>query len=155
MPTRPAAGPTRPRRPVAARTARAQYIGQEGRSFHILLGEQALHTEFGGPEVMRGQLHRLLEATDLPALSLGIIPRPRSPPKSRDTAELKRSRIRTGLLCAARRSFSSGAPLSTDRPPGMSASVPGHSEAAIGLDAWFALKCRQGAFSSGGERCSF
>lgn len=59
---------------VAARTARAQYIGQEGRSFHILLGEQALYTELGGPEVMRGQLHRLLEATDSPCLSLGIIP---------------------------------------------------------------------------------
>ncbi|MFD5624513.1 DUF5753 domain-containing protein [Streptomyces yangpuensis] len=59
---------------VAARTARAQYIGQEGRSFHILLGEQALYTEFGGPEVMRGQLRRLLEATDLRGMSLGIIP---------------------------------------------------------------------------------
>lgn len=59
---------------VAARTARAQYIGQDGRTFHILLGEQALYTNLGGPEVMRGQLRRLLEATDLPGLSLGIIP---------------------------------------------------------------------------------
>ncbi|MFD8984521.1 DUF5753 domain-containing protein [Streptomyces sp. NPDC059564] len=59
---------------VAARTARARYIGQEGRSFHILLGEQALYTHLGGPEVMRDQLRRLLDATDLPGLSLGIIP---------------------------------------------------------------------------------
>ncbi|MGW2273178.1 Scr1 family TA system antitoxin-like transcriptional regulator [Streptomyces yangpuensis] len=97
MPTRPAAGPTRPRRPVAARTARAQYIGQEGRSFHILLGEQALHTEFGGPEVMRGQLHRLLEATDLPGLSLGLIPRPRSPPgpPGRQLLDLRRQQGRS------------------------------------------------------------
>ncbi|MCX5193293.1 DUF5753 domain-containing protein [Streptomyces sp. NBC_00249] len=59
---------------VAARTARARYIGQEGRTFHILLGEQALHTRLGGPEVMRDQLRRLLDATDLPGLSLGIVP---------------------------------------------------------------------------------
>ncbi|MFI5979357.1 DUF5753 domain-containing protein [Streptomyces sp. NPDC051555] len=58
---------------VAARTARAQYIGQDGRTFHVLLGEQALHTNLG-PEVMRGQLRRLLDATDMPGLSLGIIP---------------------------------------------------------------------------------
>lgn len=59
---------------VAARTARAQYIGQESRTFHILLGEQALFTNLGGPEVMRGQLRRLLDAMDLAGLSLGIIP---------------------------------------------------------------------------------
>ncbi|MEU8495302.1 DUF5753 domain-containing protein [Streptomyces lavendulae] len=59
---------------VAARTARAQYIGRDGRTFHVLLGEQALHTNLGGPEVMQGQLRRLLDATDLPGLSLGIIP---------------------------------------------------------------------------------
>ncbi|MFD7026643.1 DUF5753 domain-containing protein [Streptomyces sp. NPDC059917] len=59
---------------VAARTARARYIGRDGRTFHILLGEQALYTHLGGPEVMRGQLRRLLDATDLPGLSLGIVP---------------------------------------------------------------------------------
>ncbi|WP_431041172.1 Scr1 family TA system antitoxin-like transcriptional regulator [Streptomyces sp. P1-3] len=61
--------------------ARAQYVGQEDRTFHILLGEQALNTHFGGPEVMRGQLRRLLDAMDLPGLSLGIIPA-RAPPRS-------------------------------------------------------------------------
>ncbi|MFD9367467.1 DUF5753 domain-containing protein [Streptomyces sp. NPDC060020] len=59
---------------VAARTARAQYIGQDGRTFHVLLGEQALYTNFGGPEVMREQLGRLRDATDLTGLTLGIIP---------------------------------------------------------------------------------
>ncbi|MBW5482635.1 DUF5753 domain-containing protein [Streptomyces bambusae] len=59
---------------VAARTARAQYIGQDGRTFHILLGEQALRTNLGGPEVMQDQLQRLLDATNLPGLTLGIIP---------------------------------------------------------------------------------
>ncbi|MER5345030.1 Scr1 family TA system antitoxin-like transcriptional regulator [Streptomyces mirabilis] len=59
---------------VAARTARAQYVGQEDRTFHILLGDEALNTHLGGPEAMRGQLRRLLDAMDLPGLSLGIIP---------------------------------------------------------------------------------
>ncbi|MEY9846161.1 hypothetical protein ABH940_003246 [Streptacidiphilus sp. BW17] len=59
---------------VAARTARAQYIGQEGRTYHVLLGEQALLTNIGGADVMRGQLRRLLDATALPGLTLGIIP---------------------------------------------------------------------------------
>lgn len=30
-------------------SARAQYVGQEDRIFHILLGEQALNTHLGGP----------------------------------------------------------------------------------------------------------
>ncbi|MFJ9693914.1 DUF5753 domain-containing protein [Kitasatospora sp. NPDC101183] len=59
---------------VAARTARAQFIGKEGRTYHVLLGEQALLTNIGGAEVMRGQLRRLAEAIDLPGLRLGIIP---------------------------------------------------------------------------------
>ncbi|GAA1988292.1 Scr1 family TA system antitoxin-like transcriptional regulator [Kitasatospora viridis] len=59
---------------VAARTARAQFIGQEDRTYHVLLGEQALLTNIGGPEVMRGQLRRLTEALSLPGLRLGILP---------------------------------------------------------------------------------
>ncbi|MFF7991984.1 DUF5753 domain-containing protein [Kitasatospora xanthocidica] len=59
---------------VAARTARAQFIGQEGRTYQVLLGEQALFTNIGGPEVMRGQLRRLTDALSLPGLTLGIIP---------------------------------------------------------------------------------
>ncbi|MFE2726482.1 DUF5753 domain-containing protein [Kitasatospora sp. NPDC059327] len=59
---------------AAERVARAQYLGQGGRTHHVLLGEQALLTGIGGPAVMRPQLARLLEAMDLPGLTLGIIP---------------------------------------------------------------------------------
>lgn len=59
---------------VAARTARARYVGQDGRTYHVLLGEQALLTNIGGADVMRGQLRRLLEAAALPGLTMGIIP---------------------------------------------------------------------------------
>ncbi|MFF7486704.1 Scr1 family TA system antitoxin-like transcriptional regulator [Streptomyces luteogriseus] len=45
------------------------------------MGEQALNTHLGGPEFMRGQLHRLLDAMDLPGLPLGII-QARAPPRS-------------------------------------------------------------------------
>ncbi|MCX4664247.1 DUF5753 domain-containing protein [Streptomyces uncialis] len=59
---------------VAARTARAALIGRDGRSYHTLLGEQALRARFGGVEVMRGQLAHLLAATERAGLLLGIIP---------------------------------------------------------------------------------
>ncbi|MEU8101045.1 Scr1 family TA system antitoxin-like transcriptional regulator [Streptomyces rubiginosohelvolus] len=42
--------------------ARAQYVGQADRTFHILLAEEALNTHLGGPEFMRGQLRRLVDA---------------------------------------------------------------------------------------------
>ncbi|MFC8331098.1 Scr1 family TA system antitoxin-like transcriptional regulator [Streptomyces olivaceus] len=56
---------------VAACRARAQYVGQNDRTFPILPGEQALNIYLGGPDVMRGQLRRLLDAVDLPGPSLG------------------------------------------------------------------------------------
>lgn len=59
---------------VARRTARARFIGQEGRTHHTLLGEQAIRTNLGGVDVMRGQLEHLLHALDLSGLKLGIIP---------------------------------------------------------------------------------
>ncbi|MFH8614252.1 DUF5753 domain-containing protein [Streptomyces sp. NPDC017979] len=59
---------------VAARTARAQYLGREGREYHVLLSEQALRTNMGGVDVMRAQLRRILEAMDTPGLTLGVIP---------------------------------------------------------------------------------
>ncbi|WP_328471751.1 DUF5753 domain-containing protein [Streptomyces sp. NBC_00448] len=59
---------------VAARTARAAYIGRGGRTFHVLLGEQALLTNIGGAGVMREQLEHLAGATVLPGLTLGVIP---------------------------------------------------------------------------------
>ncbi|MGW2397187.1 DUF5753 domain-containing protein [Kitasatospora sp. NPDC001664] len=59
---------------AAERVARAQYLGQGGRTYHVLLGEQALLTGIGGPAVMRPQLTHLLEAMSLPGLTLGIVP---------------------------------------------------------------------------------
>ncbi|MGW3044394.1 DUF5753 domain-containing protein [Kitasatospora sp. NPDC001159] len=59
---------------AAQRTARARYLGQDGRTYHVLLGEQALLTGIGGPEVMRDQLQHLLGVLDVPGLRLGIIP---------------------------------------------------------------------------------
>jgi hypothetical protein len=59
---------------VAARTARAGLIGRDGRTCHVLLGEQSLRRRLGGVEVMRGQLRHLLEATEREGWQLGIIP---------------------------------------------------------------------------------
>ncbi|GAU64849.1 hypothetical protein SSP35_01_01850 [Streptomyces sp. NBRC 110611] len=59
---------------VKARTARASLIGQGGRTYHVVLAQEALRTNIGGPEVMRAQLARLHDAIDLPGLRLGIIP---------------------------------------------------------------------------------
>ncbi|MFI1032002.1 DUF5753 domain-containing protein [Streptomyces sp. NPDC020951] len=59
---------------VARRAARAQFIGQGGRTYHVLLSEQALRTNLGGAEVMRGQLTHLLDTLELPGLKLGVIP---------------------------------------------------------------------------------
>ncbi|MZD17017.1 XRE family transcriptional regulator [Streptomyces sp. SID5476] len=60
---------------TAKRLERQQYLYQGNRIFNVVLGEQALYTNFGGPEVMKGQLDRLLAVMRLPRLSLGIIPR--------------------------------------------------------------------------------
>lgn len=61
-------------RGVAARMERQQYLYKDDRKFHVILGEQALYTNLGGSEVLRGQLDRLLAVMTLPRLSLGIIP---------------------------------------------------------------------------------
>lgn len=60
---------------TAKRLERQQYLYQGDRIFNVLLAEQALYTNFGGPEVMKGQLDRLLAVMRLARLSLGIIPR--------------------------------------------------------------------------------
>lgn len=67
---------------MAACRARAQYVGQNDRTFPILPGEQALNIYLGGPDVMRGQLRRLLDAVDLPGPSLGGGIPARAPPRS-------------------------------------------------------------------------
>lgn len=60
---------------VAKRLERQRYLYEGGRIFNVLLGEQALYSNHGGPEVMRGQLDRLMAVLALPRLSLGIVPR--------------------------------------------------------------------------------
>lgn len=59
---------------VAARMERQQFLYRGDRRYNVVLGEQALHTNIGGPDVMRGQLDRLLASISLPRLNLGIIP---------------------------------------------------------------------------------
>ncbi|MFI6881170.1 DUF5753 domain-containing protein [Streptomyces sp. NPDC050400] len=59
---------------VAARTARTALIGQDGRTSHLILGEQALRTNIGGAAVMRGQLDFLTAMLDHQGLTIGIIP---------------------------------------------------------------------------------
>ncbi|MCQ8769143.1 helix-turn-helix domain-containing protein [Streptomyces telluris] len=60
---------------VAKRLERQKYLHQGDRIFNVLLAEQALYSNFGGPDVMLGQLDRLLAIIGLPRLSLGVIPR--------------------------------------------------------------------------------
>lgn len=59
---------------VAKRMERQQYLYKGNRIFNVLLAEQVLYTNVGGPDVMRGQLDRLLAVTSLPRMSLGLIP---------------------------------------------------------------------------------
>jgi transcriptional regulator with XRE-family HTH domain len=59
---------------VAARAERQKVIFDAGRSFTVVLEEQALRTWFGSAEVQAGQLGRLLEMMSVPTVSLGIIP---------------------------------------------------------------------------------
>jgi transcriptional regulator with XRE-family HTH domain len=58
---------------VAARMEWQKVI-YEDREFQVVLEEQALRTRVGGPEVMAGQLDRLLAVMSLPKVRLGVIP---------------------------------------------------------------------------------
>jgi len=59
---------------AAARLERQKVLTHGDRHFHMVIGEQTLHTNVGGPEVMAGQLEHLLAVLKLPRLRLGIIP---------------------------------------------------------------------------------
>ncbi|MFJ5842732.1 DUF5753 domain-containing protein [Streptomyces shenzhenensis] len=59
---------------VAKRMERQRVLHEGDHHYDVILGEQALYTNIGGPEVMRGQIDRLLRDIDLPSLTLGIIP---------------------------------------------------------------------------------
>ncbi|MFE2834450.1 Scr1 family TA system antitoxin-like transcriptional regulator [Streptomyces mirabilis] len=57
---------------VAKRMERQQVLYNGDHHFDVILGEQALYTNIGGPEVLREQMERLLQDIDLPSLSLGV-----------------------------------------------------------------------------------
>lgn len=59
---------------VAARMERQQILYRGNHRFHFILAQQALLTTVGGPEVMIGQLDRLLTGLSLPRVRLGVIP---------------------------------------------------------------------------------
>jgi transcriptional regulator with XRE-family HTH domain len=73
-----AVGQTRPEdieRHVALRMQRQELLTREGAPrFWAVMDETALRRPVGGPEVMRGQIDRLLEATTLPNVTLQVAP---------------------------------------------------------------------------------
>ncbi|MET9733677.1 helix-turn-helix transcriptional regulator [Streptomyces sp. NPDC006458] len=73
-----AVGQTRPddiERYVALRMQRQDLLTREGAPrFWVVMDETVLRRQVGGPEVMRAQIDRLLEATKLPNVTLQIVP---------------------------------------------------------------------------------
>ncbi|QOV38081.1 DNA-binding protein [Streptomyces ferrugineus] len=59
---------------VAKRMERQQVLYDGEHHYDVVLGEQALYTNIGGPKVMCEQMERLLRDIDLPSLSLGVLP---------------------------------------------------------------------------------
>ena len=57
-----------------ARIARQRVLTHGDRRFHMLLGEQCLHTNVGGADIMAAQLDHLLTLLGLPRMRLGIVP---------------------------------------------------------------------------------
>jgi hypothetical protein len=59
---------------VRARVRRQELLYQQGRTFHILLWEAALHAGVAPPDVLAAQLDRLGSVIGLDTVRLGIIP---------------------------------------------------------------------------------
>ena len=59
---------------VAARMQRQQVLYRTGKKFHFVLSEAALRTRLCPPEVMVGQLDRLVTLSTVPTLRFGVIP---------------------------------------------------------------------------------
>jgi transcriptional regulator with XRE-family HTH domain len=59
---------------VAARMERQQILYEGHHRFDFILAEQVLRTQVGDPQVMAGQLDRLLTVLSLPRVRLGIVP---------------------------------------------------------------------------------
>jgi len=74
---------TRQRRPnrvddiedaVRVRLAKQRVTHEGDHRFTVLLEENVLRHQIGGPDILRGQLHHLLAAMSLPSVTVGIIP---------------------------------------------------------------------------------
>jgi len=59
---------------VAMRMHRQQQLYRSGKKFHFVLGEPALHIRLCPPEVMAGQLDRLVALSTMPTVRFGVIP---------------------------------------------------------------------------------
>lgn len=59
---------------VAARMQRQQILYRGDHRFHFIIAQQALSTTVGNPDVMIGQLDRLLAVMSLARVRLGIVP---------------------------------------------------------------------------------
>ncbi|OKK15877.1 DUF5753 domain-containing protein [Streptomyces sp. NBC_00341] len=59
---------------VAKRMQRQEVLYDGEHHYDVVLGEQALYTNIGGPEVMRQQIERLVRELGLSSLTLGILP---------------------------------------------------------------------------------
>jgi transcriptional regulator with XRE-family HTH domain len=59
---------------AVARIERQRVLSHRDRRFHFLLGEQALRTNVGGPDVMAAQMSQLLDRLKLPHVRLGVVP---------------------------------------------------------------------------------
>jgi transcriptional regulator with XRE-family HTH domain len=57
-----------------ARLEHQRILSDEDRRFHIVMAEQALHTNVGDAEVMAEQLRQMLRLLKFPHLRLGIVP---------------------------------------------------------------------------------
>lgn len=70
----PAHGPASLDRAVRLRMTRQEILQDPERRIHFIIDEAALRRAVGGPEVMRAQMRRLLGASELPAVTIQVIP---------------------------------------------------------------------------------
>lgn len=59
---------------TAARLERQSVLYKTSKEFLVVMTESALRTKIGSAEMMRGQLHRIIELSHLPTMCVGIIP---------------------------------------------------------------------------------
>lgn len=67
---------------VAARMVRQQVLYRAGKRFHFVITESALRARLCPPEVMAGQLDRLVVLSTMPTLRFGVIPFEQSLPRA-------------------------------------------------------------------------